>query len=162
MAKQREQIDSGITQWEALKITTLSDWLNVVIETAILLNEIDADSVPTATLTTTQEGLLWEQSIQQSLKTNAAADLFDTSGLASAAMEANRLLTEWRLTIDFTDATEETLHFMQWREDFQQRCKASNVLEAVRYEDWQITCLQKEAGQLPTHIQLAGFDRLHP
>ena len=162
MAKQREQIDSGITQWEALKITTLSDWLNVVIETAILLNEIDADSVPTAALTTTQEGLLWEQSVQQSLKTNTAADLFDTSGLASAAMEANRLLTEWRLSINLSETSEETQQFMQWREDFQQRCKASNVLEAVRYEDWQITCLQKEAGQLPTHIQLAGFDRLHP
>lgn len=162
MVKQREQIASGETLWEAPKITTLSDWLNSVIETAILLNEIDANSVPTAALTTTQEGLLWEQSIQQSLKSNAAADLFDTSGLASAAMEANRLLTEWRLTIDLTDATEETLQFIQWREDFQQRCKASNVLEAVRYEDWQMTCLQKDAGQMPAHIQLAGFDRLHP
>jgi probable DNA repair protein len=162
MVKQREHIERGETQWETPKITTLSDWLNSVIETAILLNEINTNSVPTAALTTTQEGLLWEQSIQQSLKTNAAADLFDTSGLASAAMEANRLLTEWRLTIDLTDATEETLQFMQWREDFQQRCKTNNVLEAVRYEDWQITCLQKDAGQMQAHIQLAGFDRLHP
>ena len=162
MAKQREQIENGKIQWEALPITTLSDWINGVVETAILLNEIDANSVPTAALTTTQEGLLWEQSIQQSLKSNAAADLFDTSGLASAAMEANRLLTEWRLSIDLSATTEETQQFMQWREDFQQRCKSSNVLEAVRYEDWQMTCLQKDAGQLPTHIQLAGFDRLHP
>ncbi len=162
MAKQRDQIERGETQWEALKITTLSDWLNSVIETAILLNEIDANSVPTDALTTTQEGLLWEQSIQQSLKTNSAADLFDTSGLASAAMEANRLLTEWRLTFNLSEATEETQQFMQWREDFQQRCKVSNVLEAVRYEEWQMTCLQKDAGQLPAHIQLAGFDRLHP
>ena len=162
MAKQRESIKSGETQWESLPITTLSDWLNSVIETAILLNEMDANSVPTYSLTTTQEGLLWEQSIQQSLKTNAAADLFDTAGLASAAMEANRLLTEWRLSIDLSDATEETQQFMLWRADFQQRCKANNVLESVRYEEWQITCLQKELGQLPAHIQLAGFDRLHP
>lgn len=159
---QRVQIESGKTQWDAPQITTLSDWLNSVIETAILLNEIDANSVPTAALTTTQEGLLWEQSIQQSLKSNAAASLFDTSGLASAAMEANRLLTEWRLSIDLTSASEETQQFMQWREAFQHRCKANNVLEAVRYENWQITCLEKDAGQLPSHIQLAGFDRLHP
>ena len=159
---QRVQIESGKTQWEAPRITTLSDWLNSVIETAILLNEIDADSVPTSGLTATQEGLLWEQSIQQSLKTNAAVSLFDTSGLASAAMEANRLLTEWRLTIDLANVTEETQQFMQWRDDFQRRCKANNVLEAVRYEEWQITCLEKDTGQLPPHIQLAGFDRLHP
>lgn len=161
-AQQRAQMASGETQWLAPQITTLADWLNRVIETAILLNEIDADSVPTSGLTATQEGVLWEQSIQQSLKTNAAASLFDTSGLASAAMEANRLLTEWRLTIDLANLTEETQQLMQWRDDFQRRCKANNVLEAVRYQDWQITCLEKDAGQLPTHIQLAGFDRIHP
>jgi probable DNA repair protein len=161
-AKAREYLESGETQWEAAQIMTLADWLNNTIETAILMNEIDADRVPTYQLTATQEGLLWEQSIQQSLKNNAAAALFDTAGLASAAMEANRLLTEWRLSIDLANASEETQQFMQWRDVFQQRCKANNVLEAVRYEDWQITCLEKEAGQLPNHIQLAGFDRLHP
>ena len=160
--KQREQLESGKTQWEAAQITTLADWLNNIIETAILLNEIDADSVPTHGLTATQEGLLWEQSIQQSLKRHAAAALFDTAGLASAAMEANRLLTEWRLTIDLPNATEETQQLMHWREHFQYQCKTNNVLEAVRYEEWQITCLEKDAGQLPSHIQLAGFDRLHP
>ena len=162
MAQQRAHIASGETQWEAPHITTLSEWLNSVVETAILLGEIDADSVPTNGLSATQEGLLWEQSIQQSLKDNDAADLFDTAGLASAAMEANRLLTEWRLNLNQEEATEETQQFMQWREQFQQLCKQSNVLEAVRYEAWQITCLQKGAGQLPNQVQFAGFDRIHP
>lgn len=162
MVHQAKQIQQGATQWEAPKITTLSEWLNTIIESAILLGEIDASSVPTAVLNPTQEGLLWEQSIQQALKSNDAADLFDTSGLASAAMEANRLLTEWRLTLDTDNATEETQQFLQWREHFQDLCKQANVLEAVRYEDWQITCLARDAGQLPDHIQLAGFDRIHP
>jgi probable DNA repair protein len=162
MAQQRQQIQSGAKQWLALPITTLNDWLNGVIESAILLGEIDTSSIPTNALNATQEGLLWEQSIQHSLKSNTAADLFDTSGLASAAMEANRLLTEWRLNLEMETVTEETQQFMQWRTHFQQLCQQANVLEAVRYEAWQITCLQKEAGQLPAHIQLAGFDRAHP
>ncbi len=162
MVQQLAHIKSGATQWQAPQITTLSDWLNTIIESAILLGEIDAASVPTATLNATQEGLLWEQSIQHALKANAAIDLFDTSGLASAAIEANRLLTEWHLQVDIDNATEETQQFMQWREHFQGLCKQANVLEAVRYETWQITCLQRDAGQMPEKIQLAGFDRIHP
>lgn len=162
MTTQANQRYNGKTQWQAAEIFTLSDWLNNVIETAILLGEIEADNVPSQVLSAMQEGLLWEQSIQQSLKSHAAAELFDTTGLASAAMEANRLITEWRLNVDLAQASEETQQFMQWREDFQARCNANNVLEAVRYEAWQINCLARDAGQLPNHIALVGFDRLHP
>lgn len=162
MVHQRQQIQQGLSQWEVAPISTLGDWLNEVIEKAILFGEIEASDVPTAALNATQEGLLWEQSIQHALKSHDAADLFDTSGLASAAMEANRLLTEWRLKLASDQLTEETQQFMQWREQFQLLCKQANVLEAVRYELWQITCIERDAGQLPTQIQLAGFDRLHP
>jgi exodeoxyribonuclease-5 len=162
MVHQRHYMTQGESQWQPATIVTLSDWLNETIETAILLGEIDANTVPTHVFNATQEGLLWEQSIQHALKSNTAADLFDTSGLASAAIEANRLLTEWHLKLDLQNATEETLQFMQWQVHFQQLCKQANGLEAVRYEDWQITCLERDAGQLPTEIQLAGFDRIHP
>lgn len=162
MVQQRAHIERGETQWEMPSIITLAEWLDNTIETAILMGEIDANTIPIHALSPSQEGLLWEQSIQASLKNNAAATLFDTSGLASAAMEAHRLLTEWRLPLTPEEATEETLQFLAWREQFQQRCKQSNVLDRVRYEAWQISCLQKDAGQLPTQIQLAGFDRIHP
>ena len=77
-------------------------------------------------------------------------------------MEANRLLTEWRLKLSSDHLTEETQQFIQWREQFQSLCKQADVLEAVRYELWQINCIERDAGQLPAEIQLAGFDRLHP
>ncbi len=156
------QLQAGENQWHAAAITTLNEWLNSVIESAVLLGEIEAKHVPTAALNTTQEGLLWEQSIQQCLQSHDAADLFDTAGLAGAAMEANRLLGEWRLNLSTDNTTEETQQFLQWREQFQTLCKQANVLEAVRYEDWQITCIERDAGQLPQCIQLAGFDRIHP
>lgn len=162
MTTQAREQQNGNTQWQASEIFTLSDWLDNVIETAILLGEIEAGHVPTQVLSVMQEDILWEQSIQQSLKNHAAADLFDTTGLASAAMEANRLITEWHLKVDLSHSSEETQQFMRWREDFQARCNSNNVLEAVRYEAWQINCLARDAGQLPDHIALAGFDRLHP
>ncbi len=162
LAQQQQQINSGARQWQPSHITTLSNWLESTIEPALLLGEIDVDQVPTSALSTTQEGLLWEQSIQHVLKSSDVKDLFDTSGLASAAMEANRFLTEWHLNIDIENATEETRQFMQWRAHFQDLCKQVNVLEAVRYEVWQLNCLNKGAGTLPLTVQLAGFDRIHP
>ncbi|MFA6040574.1 MAG: hypothetical protein WC733_03645, partial [Methylophilus sp.] len=99
---QRQQMQSGKQQWQVQTITTLSLWLNSTIETAMLQGDIDANSAPTNMLNTTQEGLLWEQSINYALKQHSAAALFDTSGLASAAMEANRLLIEWDLSLDTT------------------------------------------------------------
>lgn len=159
---QEKQISEGFSQWQAPAISTLSEWLNTVIESAVLMGEIDADQAPLTTLSATQEGLLWEQSIQHCLKAHTSVALFDTAGLASAAMEANRLVSEWQLSMPVDTITEETKQFLQWRVKFQALCKQANVLESVRYEDWQITCIERDAGQLPPGIQLAGFDRIHP
>ncbi|HEY0562738.1 MAG TPA: PD-(D/E)XK nuclease family protein [Methylophilus sp.] len=159
---QQQQIKNGATQWHAPAIMTLTEWLDSVIEAALLQGDINPTEAPVAALNPTQEGLLWEQAIQLSLKGNAAADLFDTSGLASAAMEANRLLIEWNLRLDPQSATEETQQFSLWRQRFQTLCKQTGYLEAVRYMAWQIACLQKGAGSLPAQLQLAGFDRIHP
>jgi probable DNA repair protein len=162
LVHQRHQLEDGKTQWQSPTISTLSLWLNAVVEAAILQGEVDADSAPLFELNTTQEGLLWEQSIAYALKQHTASALFDTAGLASAAMEANRLLIEWNLSVNMENATEETRQFMQWRQRFQALCRETNGLEAVRYNNWQLTCLEKGAGVLPKQIQLAGFDRINP
>lgn len=159
---QQQQLSNGASQWHAPSIMTLTEWLDSVIQSALLQGDINADDAPLAALNATQEGLLWEQAIQFSLKTNNAAELFDTSGLASAAMEANRLLVEWQLRVDTQSITEETQQFSLWRQRFQTLCKQTGYLDAVRYMAWQITCLQKGAGSLPAQVQLAGFDRVHP
>ncbi len=156
----------SLTQWTPTSVYTLSQWLNEIIEAAILLGEINAASAPLAELSKTQENVLWEQSITNSLKGNAAEDLFDTSGLASAAIEANKLLIEWKIKLELDNATEETSQFIQWREHFRTLCKKSNCLESVRFTAWQISCLKKGAGSMansmPTEIALVGFDRVPP
>lgn len=162
LAQQKQHVQDGATQWQPTSIFTLSEWLSLTVESAILMGEIALDQAPSAPLTNTQEGLLWEQAIQQSLKSNVAASLFDTSGLASAAMEANRLIIEWNISINMEHATEETQQLMQWRQRFQTLCKQAGMLETVRYQAWQIECIEQGTGQLPTHLALAGFDNLHP
>lgn len=152
----------GQTQWHAPQVFPLQDWLNQLTEQALLCGHIDIATAPLGMLSSTQEALLWEQAIQHCLRLHDAIDLFNTNGLASAAMEANRYLIEWNISVDMDTASEETRQFMQWRQQFQHLCKQSGYLEAVRYQVWQLEQLAQLAMPLPAQIQLAGFDRIHP
>ncbi|MFD1120876.1 PD-(D/E)XK nuclease family protein [Methylophilus flavus] len=159
---QQNYQQQGLSQWQAPEVYPLQDWLNQLTEHAILCGQIEVSDAPLGMLSATQEALLWEQAIQSSLSRHEAASLFNTSGLASAAMEANRYLIEWNISIDMDSATEETHQFMQWRQQFQALCKQSGYLESVRYQTWQLEQLQQSIYSLPGEIQLAGFDRINP
>lgn len=152
----------GLAQWQAPQVFPLQDWLNQRIEHAILSGQIDVAEAPQGMLSSTQEALLWEQAIQQSLRQHEAVDLFNTNGLASAAMEANRYLIEWSISLDMASANEETRQFAQWRQQFQALCKQSGYLESVRYQSWQLAQLRHQQLPMPASIQLAGFDRINP
>lgn len=152
----------GLTQWQAPQVFPLQDWLNQRIEHAILGGQIDVAEAPQGMLSGTQEALLWEQAIQHTLRQHEALDLFNTNGLASAAMEANRYLIEWNISLDMAAASEETRQFMQWRQQFQALCKQSGYLESVRYQSWQLAQLRQHKPPMPARIQLAGFDRINP
>lgn len=152
----------GHAQWQAPQVFPLQDWVNQRIEHALLCGQIDLTQAPLGMLSTTQEALLWEQAIQHCLRQHSAIDLFNTNGLASAAMEANRYLIEWNISLDMDNASEETRQFLQWRQQFQTLCKQSGYLEGVRYQTWQLEQLQQHTLTLPASIQLAGFDRINP
>jgi hypothetical protein len=159
---QREQVQKGISKWQPLNAVPLSQWLGQILDEDLLLGRIDVDQIPPSELSTLQETLLWEQSIQFCLKNYDAKDLFDASGLASAAMEANRLLIEWHLDIDIDEATEETRQFLEWQKHFQSLCKKNGYLESVRYNDRLLKLLERGVGSLPAQIEFAGFDRINP
>ncbi|WP_047517417.1 PD-(D/E)XK nuclease family protein [Methylophilus sp. Q8] len=152
----------GQSQWQAPQVFPLQDWLNQRLEYAILCGQIDIAQAPLGMLSSTQEALLWEQAIQHCLRQHAAIDLFNTNGLASAAMEANRYLIEWNISLDMATVSEETRQFLQWRQQFQTLCKQSGTRESVRYQTWQLEQLSQHALPLPASIQLAGFDRINP
>lgn len=159
---QQQYTQQGCSQWQAAAVFPLQDWLNQLTEQAILSGRIAVGDAPAGMLTVTQEALLWEQAIQQCLSQHAQRDLLNTHGLASAAMEANRYLIEWNISLDMDTASEETRQFMQWRQQFQALCRQSGYLEAVRYQAWQLSQLQQGLLRLPAAITLAGFDRINP
>ncbi len=155
----QSNIAKNQTQWQSAPVQTLSGWLDGVIEVGLLAGKI---TQPQTLLTPFNEQLLWEEVITQSLKKNAFGDLFDVSGLASAAMEANYYQIAWKLHIPRDQMAEESRQFLHWQRAFQASCKALNVLESVRYFDWQLDCLAQGKMGLPAHIAFAGFDQAAP
>jgi len=158
------QIQAGQKQWQSVPIFTLSQWLDAQTEQLILSGLI---TNPVQRLSTFNEQLLWEEVIQLSLKKNAFGVLFNVSGLASAAIEANQYCVAWRLHIPREGLAEETRQFVQWQQAFQARCARLGVLENVRYVDWQLEALKSDALQsnileLSGGIAFAGFDQTAP
>jgi exodeoxyribonuclease-5 len=157
----KQQTQSGKTQWHSPNVQTLSQWLESIIEQGLLTGAINEASPP-YTLSAFNEQLLWEEVIAQSLKKSAFGELFDISGLASAAMEANRYVIAWNLHVPREHQAEETRQFLHWQRAFQQRCRELGALENVRYMDWQLAHLAQGAGELPARIELGGFDQTAP
>lgn len=157
----KQNIQSGQLQWHSPEVQTLGQWLDGVIEHGLLTGAITEHSPPYL-LSAFNEQLLWEEVITQSLKKNAFGELFDISGLARAAMEANRYVIAWKLYVPREHQAEETRQFLHWQRMFQQRCSELGALESVRYMDWQLTQLHNGAGELPERIAFGGFDQTAP
>ena len=165
LAHCRRLREQGLAQWQPLPALTLSQWLANTVERALLQGTIGLAETPRMVLSTAQELVLWERVIERTQIQNAA--LFDSSGLAKTAMEANQLMQEWNIAIaaDAADAyrhSTEVAQFLQWRAEFRQQCRAAGWLEATRYIDWQIAQLDKGAGNLPQQLYIAGYDRISP
>ena len=137
----KQYINAGQTQWQSANVLALSQWLDSIIEVTLLSGAI---SNPQTLLSPLNEQILWQQVIQQSLNKNSFSDLFDVAGLASAAIEANKYMVAWHLHVTREQMAEEARQFVQWQRAFQQRCKQLNVLEGVRYLDWQLDIIKAD------------------
>lgn len=160
----KAQVQIGNTQWQSPQVLTLTQWLDTLTETSLLAGKIQN---PPIRLNAFNEQLLWEEVIQQSLKKNAFGALFNVSGLASAAIEANQYCIAWQLHIPRDGLAEETRQFVQWQLEFQKRCVALGVLENVRYTDWQLEHIKTDVlkpfiHELSGGITFAGFDQTAP
>ncbi len=165
----RLKMQSGFSQWASAKVFTLLQWMESLVEEGLLTGEIGAlgSKIPYA-LSAFNEQSLWEEVIKQSLKKNAFGELFDVSGLAKAASEANQYVIAWQLHIPREFSAEESRQFIQWQRAFQVRCNELNVLESVRYFNWQLDYLahslssQQGLAKLPARVEFAGFDQTAP
>lgn len=157
----KQHLQSGKVQWRSADVFTLGQWLDGIIEQGLLTSEISEQNPPYL-LSAFNEQLLWEEVITQSLRKNDFGELFDISGLARAAMEANRYVVAWNLHVAREHQAEETRQFLQWQRVFQQRCDVLGALENVRYMDWQLNQLAQGVGDLPPRILFGGFDQTAP
>ncbi len=168
-AYQHNKTSQGLTQWQAPVILTLAQWLDGLLNEALLLGEINAFSLPKFTLNSVAEKLLWEEAIANVLQKTEVSALFDIASLAQSAIEANKLLIEWQLDDSALKnnahspfQTEETRQFSRWRHEFQRLCSQHNVLEVSSFLALQINVLDKAKLKLPTQIIFAGYDRFTP
>ena len=160
----KEKLQAGHTQWQSPQVLTLTKWLDLLTETYLLSGKIQKQPLH---LSAFNEQLLWEEVIQKSLNINAFGTLFNVSGLASAAIEANQYCIAWHLHIPRDSLAEETRQFVQWQQAFQKRCEMLGVLENVRYIDWQLELIRNNALETCIHehsggIIFAGFDQTAP
>lgn len=162
LAHGRDRRAQGATQWQPLPAMPLGQWLDGVIGNALLCGEIPAASAPTLVAGAMQERILWERAIESCLSGELVDALFDRGGMAAVAMEANRMLQEWRVLLPAGEQTEETQQFLRWRAAFRKACAKSGWLEPARHFEWQIDRLDAGAGRLPQQLHFAGFDRLSP
>lgn len=159
---QRAQLEKGLTQWSPLNTMTPSQWLKQWMEEVVMVGQLPLEEGLLTELTPLEEGLLWERAIEDSIKHFDAKELFDTRGLASAAIEANRYMVEWKIAVSSELATEETRQFLVWRERFQLLCQERRKLESVRFFERAVEMIQRGIGEMPAQIEFAGFDIMHP
>ncbi len=165
----RQHINAGQTQWQSPNVMTLAQWLDGITEQNLLAGKLTA---PPMRLSPLNEQILWQQVIRQSLQKLDFDALFDVAGLASAAIEANHYMVAWRLHVPREHMAEEARQFVQWQHAFQQRCKQLNVLESVRYIDFQLDVIKTDALQANIHeacslanisrVEFCGFDQTAP
>jgi exodeoxyribonuclease-5 len=159
---QRAQLEKGLTQWSPLHVLTPSQWLKQWMEEVVMVGQLPLEEGLLTELTPLEEGLLWERAIEDSIKHFDAKELFDTRGLASAAIEANRFMVEWKIAVSSEFSTEETRQFLVWRERFQLLCQERRKLESVRFFERAIEMIKRGVGEMPAQIEFAGFDVKHP
>lgn len=149
---------AGLTQWQPPQIVTCSQWLASVTEQVLLGGHVAPHEIPRQVVGGMTERLLWEEVISQSTVGRHA--LFDVSGMAQSAMEANALMQAWGVFLPESLQTDETRQFLRWRAAFRELCGKHDVLEESRLLERQIGWLKHV--DLPDSITLAGFDRISP
>ena len=160
LAHSAAQQNAGLKQWQPLQVLTLSQWLEGITQRVLLSGKLSPRAIPRSTLGTMAERLLWEQVITKTTSSNPQQQLFDVTGMAQSAMEANALMQAWGVRFPDELHTDETRQFLRWRAVFHELCAQLHALEEVRMLELQISLIPYAT--LPSTIHLAGFDRISP
>ncbi len=145
----------GALSWPTPQIVPLTAWLRQLWQACAW----QLDATPPTLLSEEQSLTVWESVIRDS-----DAVLLSPAGTARSAMQAWRLLQQWRLTpaslLDFDH--EDSRAFHAWAQDFQTRCRRHHWLDEASLITWLTQPLAAGRGRLPEEMLWLGFDELTP
>lgn len=156
LAHGQAQSARGLSVWAALGSATPAQWLDHLVSSALLRGEISPEAVPGMFLTWPQERCLWEQAVAADVGIEGG-ELFDGTGMAQAAMDAENVRLAWRLEVPALMQTDEFRAFMRWRERVMNACQNRTWRTAMEAMAWRIDCISRGIGGLPRRIGIAGF-----
>lgn len=150
----------GRRTWRPPAAMALDVWFQAQTEAALLSGVLP----PRRTLTPLAERLLWEKLIGAALDASGEAGaLFDITGLAAHAAEAEALRQVWSLPLaEMMAGGDEARAFARWRQSFRDELKAYGWQTQTDAHLAVLTALEGGHLALPAKVQLAGFDILTP
>lgn len=104
--------------------------------------------------------LLWQRVIERAESDRA---LLDTAQAAMLAMEADRLMDDWRIEVGPDHETSDYLRFEEWRARYREALAELDLEDANQAHE--AVCAALRAGRLHSgarHIVLSGFTELSP
>ncbi|MDD5297993.1 MAG: PD-(D/E)XK nuclease family protein [Rhodocyclaceae bacterium] len=148
----------GRTVFDSPSILHLPVWLGEAMDEAILAGRLPPTAAARRVLSGFEERVLWEQAIRES----EAGGLLDVQSLAQAAQEALELALLWDISWPDALSTEESRHFVRWRQAFEAACRHLNVQPAGAMQRQYLDWLADGRLAVPNIAVLAGFSEPGP
>src|SRR5690606_21997033 len=104
--------------------------------------------------------MLWQSVIERAESERA---LLDTAQAATLAMEADRLLDDWRIKVAPEQETADYQRFCEWREQYLESLARHDLEDAN--QAYEVVCRAAHSGGfqgIAQHIVLVGFAELSP
>jgi ATP-dependent helicase/nuclease subunit B len=149
-------IEEGRAAWETGPILPFSAWLRECWIEAVLAGA----APPLRLLNGAQEETIWRRIIAGSAEGESILDL---RGTAESAIQAWRLIAQYRLPLDGRFlAHEDWAAFHGWATEFQARCQAGAWLDEAHLADAVRDAILARGIAVPERLRLAGFDEFTP
>ena len=150
------QCASGRTAWPSPSILPFSTWLDTQWLNALLAGAV----APATRFSLAQEESVWRLIIAQAPE---AESLLDLRGTAQSAMQAWRLVHQYRVPFDGRfQAQEDQAAFLEWAASYRRKCFENQWLDSARLPDALREAIADGALDLPRRVLLAGFDEFTP
>jgi probable DNA repair protein len=145
-------LERGRQVWSTPAIHSYEGWLQRCFQ--------ELDNRPQL-LSPQQEHYLWEQQIAAAVQ-GSEQELLQQAQTAEKALQANRLLTEYELSLADLPLSEDQHIFLRWQQGYQERCRQQGWIDKSCLPRLISMALKESRLPLPAQVLLVGFDQLPP